>query len=323
MIRPNEVHYVSMGTPCPFHLDESKEIKYIESVFPGGEVFVRLETVPLARTTPTECHILICASITNSDDLMKVIMMTDALKHAGANKVSLFMPYVPYARQDRVCNPGESHSLRVFASLINAQNYHEVGVFDPHSDVTEATINNLVIMNNHRFVLTAIMGNSAWGESPIPFEDFCLVSPDAGALKKISSLGKFLTNNGAPLTQIVQADKLRNLKTGEIIKTEVHADNLNGANCVIVDDICDGGRTFTELASALKEKGAGEIALIVSHGIFSKGIKNLGPNIDYVVYSDSFYHGDKNMWDFSVVRENETIVHKSLPLLDTRALKNN
>lgn len=302
-IRPNEVHYVSMGTPCPLPLDDSKEIKYKESIFPGGEVFIRIET-PLTRTTPTECHILICASITNSDDIMKVVMMTDALREAGADKVSLFMPYVPYARQDRVCNPGESHSMRAFANIINAQNYYEVGVFDPHSDVTEATLKNLVIMNNHRFVLSAldVLGN----------EDFVLVSPDAGALKKISSLGKFLVSNGAPLNKIVQADKLRNLKTGEIVKTEVHAINLDGAPCVIVDDICDGGRTFIELAKALKDKGAGKISLVVSHGIFSKGLGALVPFIDSVVYSDSFKHDD----DLYDSRIESTVI----PLLQTRKL---
>jgi len=315
-IKAHEIHYVSMGTPCPFLLlDDHKEIKYKESIFPGGEVYIKLLS-PVKMTTPTESHILICASITSSDSLMNVIMMTDALRRAGANKVSLFMPYVPYARQDRVCNPGESHSMRVFANLINAQNYFEVIVFDPHSDVTSATINDLVIIDNHMFVRIALSGITYKMDPPIPFDEFVMVSPDAGALKKMTGLVKYLMSCGSPITELVQADKLRNLETGEIIKTVVHATDLNGADCVIVDDICDGGRTFIELSKVLKQKNAGRIALIVSHGIFSKGLQALIPYIDYLVYSDSFRHFMP--LDNERDRYHDKIKHTMLPLLDVR-----
>jgi len=277
-IKPNEVHYVSMGTPCPFPLEDHKEIKYKESIFPGGEVFIRLEST-LTRTTPTECHILICASITSSDDLMKVIMMTKAVREAGADKVSLFMPYVPYARQDRVCNPGESHSMKTFAGIINLQNYYEVGVFDPHSDVTEATINNLVIMDNHRFVKAAL---EIIGDKKIT-----LISPDAGAVKKTQALGKYLVSLGYDI-EIVKADKVRDISTGNIISTVVHSQDLSNKKCVIIDDIVDGGRTFLENAKVLKSLGATDISLIVSHGIFSNGFSELLGEFNNIFYTNSF-----------------------------------
>lgn len=296
-IKPNEVHYVSMGTPCPFPLEEHKEIKYNTSIFPGGEVFIRLES-PIRRTTPTETHILICASITSSDSLMRVLMMTDALRRAGADKVSLYMPYVPYARQDRVCNPGESHSMRVFADLINSQNYFEVIVFDPHSDVTGATINNLFIMNNHKFVLTALekLGN----------KKITLVSPDAGAQKKIFALCKYLVSSGYDV-EIVTADKVRDISTGNIVSTVIHATDLSNKKCIIIDDLCDGGRTFLENAKMLKSLGATEITLIVSHGIFSKGFDDLLTYFDNIFCTNSFNISSSNYDNNRIHRLNISI----------------
>lgn len=295
--------YVEMGVPSPFDMDDAVKIKYDSSIFPGGEVFIRHgQGFPKSNV----CVILICASIMSSDDLMKVLNMTDALRRSGASDVVLYVPYVPYARQDRVCNPGEAFSLKVLADLINAQNYFEVIVFDPHSDVIrqgEAAINNLTVMDNHDFVLAAI-----------PFDKFVLVSPDRGALRKVTRLAKFLRDNDTGMIDpVVEAEKIRDPVTTQIISTVVRCDDLNGADVVIVDDICDGGRTFIELAKVLKEeKNAGRIALVVSHGIFSQGISNLVGYIDYVVCSDSVYV-KKYHWDDLDAQ----IKYRCIPLRDT------
>lgn len=302
-----------MGVVLPFTLTTNCSVlTYEESIFPGGEVFIRLND----NQRIEDKDVLICASVMSSDDLMKILMMTDALREAHARSISLYMPYVPYARQDRVCNPGEAHSIRVFGDLINSQKYKDVIVFDPHSDVTGAVIKNITIIDNNKFIRIALTGTKQWGDSPIPFKSFVLISPDAGALKKVSNLAKYLIKHDVPISNLVQADKLRDLKTGKIIKTLVHTEDLKGADCIIVDDICDGGRTFIDLAAALKAKNAGRIALIVSHGIFSKGIKNLQPNIDYVIYSDSVNNKNKNMWDGTIHDggEVDNIVYKMLPI---------
>ncbi|MEI8631794.1 phosphoribosyltransferase family protein [Vibrio sp. PP-XX7] len=86
---------------------------------------------------------------------------------------------------------------------------------------------------------------------------------------------------------MIQAQKLRNLKTGEIIKTEVLGD-VKGKKVLIADDICDGGRTFVELAKVLKSEGATEISLFVTHGIFSKGFEVFAGLIDVIYTTDSF-----------------------------------
>ena len=82
--------------------------------------------------------------------------------------------------------------------------------------------------------------------------------------------------------------------TGNITKTTVLHDDFGGKDCVIVDDICDGGRTFIELAKVLKERGAGKIGLFVTHGIFSQGVGVLFDNgIDFIYTTDSFDQSDK------------------------------
>ena len=95
--------------------------------------------------------------------------------------------------------------------------------------------------------------------------DFILVSPDLGAYKKVDKLSQKIGYRGSIATGI----KVRDLSTGQIIKSDVNTDDLKNKSCIVVDDICDGGRTFIELASALKLKNAGALYFITSHGIFS------------------------------------------------------
>lgn len=112
---------------------------------------------------------------------------------------------------------------------------------------------------------------------------FYLISPDAGSNKKIFDLAKLIDYDG----EIIRCDKLRDIVTGNIIETIVYKDDLNGKDCLIVDDICDGGRTFIQLATALKQKNCGKIYLIVTHGIFSSGFDDLSDNIDGIFCTNS------------------------------------
>ena len=98
-----------------------------------------------------------------------------------------------------------------------------------------------------------------------------LVAPHAGANKKINKL--FTETQG--FANVIKCDKVRDTKTGALSGFEVFADDLGGKPCMIVDDICDGGRTFIGVAEALKQKNAGDIYLFVTHGIFSQGLDGL------------------------------------------------
>lgn len=255
--------------------------------FPGGECQAAiLPSDCICDDSDYEKNKVITARITDSDGVMQLLLFTDALRRKGYKKIGLNLPYVPYARQDRVCNPGEAHSLKVFASLINAQKYEFVNVFDPHSDVTEAVLDNCIVENNHTFVRRALTSLRINRD-----DKFNLVSPDAGAYKKIFYLGKNIANSGFSF-DIVNCNKERDTKTGAITNFTVGATDLGGKPCIIVDDICDGGGTFLGLADALKAANAGPLYLVVSHGIFSQGFEKLLSKFEKIVFTNSFKDHD-------------------------------
>lgn len=204
---------------------------------------------------------LITTRIKSSDDIMLLLLATDALKRMGAKRINVFIPFLPYARQDRLMVAGEPFSLKVMANLINSQGYENVYIFDAHSEITGALINNCVLVDNHKFVRETIKTN-------IGGFDY-LIAPDAGAYKKIYKLAEFLGYTD----EIIVCNKARNLSTGSILTYDINfGGSLADKHVVIVDDICDGGATFIALAKKLNTLGVKVIHLVVSHGIFSKKV---------------------------------------------------
>lgn len=234
--------------------------------FRGGEVH------PMVKTQAIAEELTVIAHLRNSEDVMNLLMTTDALRRAYPGiPVHLNMPYVPYARQDRVANDGEAHGIRVFCDLINAQKYATVVVQDPHSDVVGALLNNLTI-DDSMGAVEEVLRRVAEKHDTLPV----LVSPDAGARKRTLKLSHHFKLDA------VFADKQRDTRTLEILRTEIHG-ALPDAPLLIVDDICDGGRTFIDLAKAIRAKEAEEqltdagkaqrpLYLYVTHGIFSYGL---------------------------------------------------
>ncbi len=103
-----------------------------------------------------------------------------------------------------------------------------------------------------------------------------MIAPDKGAVERAT-----LVQQALGLHSVVYATKVRNPEDGQILRTEVPEDvGYKGKNLLIVDDICDGGRTFIELAKVLRQFDPSRIDLYVTHGIFSKGFKVFGSLID-------------------------------------------
>lgn len=239
-------------------------------IFSGGEVHVKIKAQPPKR-------VRINCRINNSNDLMRLILAVDALRSMGVEYIEAFMPYIPYARQDRRMVGGEPLSIKVFAGIINSIKLDKIKVYDSHSDVALALIDNVINYPNFKEVSKFIE------LCALHLKDYTVVSPDLGAYKKVSKMCEYLGYKN----QIVAATKIRDLNTGKIIATELYGD-VKGKNCLIVDDICDGGRTFTELAATLKDKGANDLYLFVSHGIFSKGYSELMLHYKEIGTTNSF-----------------------------------
>lgn len=235
--------------------------------FAGGEAHIKILSAVNENATIT-CR------IKSSDDLMTLLLVTDALKREGAEKIELFMPYLPYARQDRQMVKGEPLSLKVFADLINSQQYSSVTVFDPHSDVAPALINNCNVISNHRFVKSILQG----------LDNYYIISPDAGAYKKIFAVSQYVDYRD----EIIMCNKLRDVSNGTLRSVTVSHEDLKGKDCYIIDDICDGGGTFVLLSEELRKRNAGKINLIVSHGIFSQGEDVLHTHLNRIYTTDSF-----------------------------------
>lgn len=231
---------------------EGKPQTFTQFKFPGGECHVKIS--PSATITG---KIRLHCRLNSSDDFMMLCLAVDSLRHIDVSAIEVHIPYIPYARQDRVMIPGEPLSIKVFARLLNSLNLQKVYTYDAHSEVSVALIENCQNSKNFEMVKNLL--------ERLDLNDYYLVSPDLGAYKKISQLAQFLGYDKDLITGI----KVRNLATGEILKTEIDKADAEGKPCIIIDDICDGGRTFMELAKVLKERNAGNLYLIVSHGIFS------------------------------------------------------
>jgi ribose-phosphate pyrophosphokinase len=256
-----------------------RELDFKRFIFPGGEVGVKLNAADYVFALGGGTCKTIVARIQNSEDFLELAMVKDALDRLEIDlPTRLFLPYVPYARQDRVCDKGEAFSLQVFCKLLNSLKFDVVTICDPHSEVAPALINNVRVIKQFNII-------NNWLE----FINRCnnpkvsIVSPDGGSIKKTFELGAFFSKD------FVRADKIRDLTNGNIKDTVVYCDDFKGNDVVVFDDICDGGRTFTELAKVCKAKNCGKFILYVTHGIFSKGVETLFQNgIDEIWTTNSY-----------------------------------
>lgn len=238
-------------------------------LFKGGEPHVKIKT-DLSEGD----EVIITHRINSFNDFGLLLLTIDALQRMGVDMIRLFIPYFPAARQDRVMVPGEPLSVKVYADILNASGVYNITIFDAHSEVTAAVLNNCTVIPNHHFI--DLVTQHLPG-------DTLLVSPDGGALKKIYKVAEYLEGR-----EVVECSKSRDVKTGKLLGFKVYADDLQKKDCLIVDDICDGGGTFIGLANELKNKNAGRLFLAVSHGIFSNGLEELSGHFDKIFTTDSF-----------------------------------
>lgn len=246
-------------------------IAYETFIFSGGEVHIKIKGESCEK-------VRINCRIKNSNDLMRLILAVDALRGMGVKYIEAFIPYIPYARQDRRMVEGEPLSIKVFANILNSLKLDKVICYDAHSEVSTVLIDNIEHHYNFKEVKQFI--------TDLKQEDLTIVCPDLGAYKKIYKMCEYLGYNG----QIVTASKIRNVSTGEILSTQINLEGITlfETKCIVVDDLCEGGATFLGLAKALKEKGASDLYLFVSHGIFSKGYDELMKYYTIIGTTNSF-----------------------------------
>lgn len=244
-----------------------------EWMFPSGEVGVACLSFPVKRV---DC-IKVVAAITNSDDFMRLAMLADALQrhYIIEREFVLTLGYMPYGRQDRVCNEGESLSVKVAAQLLDTMGFDRIELIDTHSPVTQASFKTKIVEKKIEDIFSSLFTKER--------STRVLVAPDEGAAKRLKNLHGF--------KRTVFASKTRDLATGKITSLVINGD-VEGENVVVVDDLVDGGATFVTLADALSQAGCMKKDLVVTHGIFTKGHEVVADKYDNV-YTSNTYHIDR------------------------------
>lgn len=293
---------------------EKSDIKYKVSKFPDGqqqinilgieteEVFNKPEPSfgrymeKIIKPINKSFEIIIKSRLNNFLDLELIICSVASLRSLGIKEIHLYVPFFLGSRSDRKFEKGSNNYLKdVICPIINSLNFESVTCIDSHSDVLEACLNNFVKKDNLglvQFAQTQIYERMTKTEL---HSKYVLVSPDGGALKKIYKLAEQIGFNG----DIITCSKSRDTE-GKLTKTKVPDYDLN-KDAIIIDDICDGGRTFTNIINAIKVKRngghTGKFYLVITHGVFSAGFKDLLQYFDGIYCTNSYKDVPEFLWD--------------------------
>ena len=202
----------------------------------------------------------------NDAELFKLICLVKSMREMYKGvRIDLFMPYFPNARQDRVKNPEDVFTLKYFCEIINSLEFDTVFVTDVHSNVGLALLDRVReikpwgqihnALTKITFMETGDVMHEAREEC---YKNLLLFYPDEGAMKRYSG------EMGMPY---IFGVKDRDWKTGQIKRLNLAGDvsMIEGKNILIIDDICSKGGTFYYAAKELKEAGAANIYLYVTH----------------------------------------------------------
>lgn len=228
-------------------------------------------------------HIVLRPKRLNS--FLASMFFLDALKHRNISINKITIPFIIGSRQDRLTNGEDEDFLFTAKSICEEINKRTINtslqIFDPHSDVISACLNNVSIKS-----ISDIFSECNTSDFNIKEYDG-IICPDTGAEKKCLKVAKKFG-----IDSIIFCSKSRDIKTGKInnIETSRFLNLKKDGKYIVVDDICDGGATFIELSNALKNNELTKnikIDLYVTHGIFSKGTWELKKNYNKIFCTDS------------------------------------
>lgn len=217
--------------------------------FPNNETLI-------SSDMDINCEVNIISLKFESDgDLLNMMFLVNHLREIGIDNIELIMPYIPYSRMDRT--EGKTvFTLKYICKLINNMNFNRVTVYEPHSDVSLALLDRVVSINTTSLMAQKqvdMINSNTNDETPL-----YVVYPDNGAMKRYT---KQINHD-----KVLTCSKERDFETGYIKKLTIDGEiPTEPFKAIIVDDLCSGGMTFILTAQKLREIGATEIALIVTH----------------------------------------------------------
>lgn len=217
------------------------------------------------------------------EEMFTIMSLVDLIRRNSQGRVYLKMPYLPNARMDRIKIDTENFALKVFANWINGLGFDRIFVENVHSNVSNALVNNIVDSLPDDDIKTITKD----------YDFDVIFFPDEGACKRYKDMD-VIKELGLPIAFGI---KNRDWKTGEILNLDVMGADVKDKKVLIIDDICSKGFTFYYSGMKLRELGASDVRLYVTHCEDTiRGGKILDTDVVSKVYTtDSIchYNGDK------------------------------
>jgi len=219
--------------------------------FSDGEIYIEINE----NIRGNSIFIIQSVSSPANDNLMELLLCIDALKRSSAKNITAVIPYFGYARQDRKVVPRTSISAKMVSNLITNAGADRVVTLDLHSGQIQGFFD--IPVDN--LFATPIFARHI--KKRIKAKNLICVAPDVGGTARARALGKML-NIGLAIV-----DKRRPSPGKSEVMNVIG--NVNNKTCIIVDDIIDSGGTIVNAAKILKQKGAKDVHVYVSHGVLS------------------------------------------------------
>ena len=221
--------------------------------FADMEIFVEIQE----NIRGSDMFILQSTSFPANDNLMELLIITDALRRASARRITAVVPYFGYARQDRKSGSRTPISAKLVANLISRAGVDRVMTLDLHAGQIQGFFD---IPTDNLFAAPLMVRDI---REKFDLAKVMVVSPDVGGVARARGLAKRIN------TPLAIVDKRRE-RPGESEVMNVIGD-VAGYNCILVDDIVDSGGTLVNAAEALIGHGAKEVSAYITHGVLSGG----------------------------------------------------
>ncbi|MEM6310045.1 MAG: ribose-phosphate pyrophosphokinase [Pseudomonadota bacterium] len=231
--------------------------------FNDGEIFVEV----FENVRGEDMFILQSTSNPANDNLMELVIMSDALRRSSAQRITAVIPYFGYARQDRRTKARTPITAKLVANMLVGAGIERVLTMDLHA----AQIQGFFDIPVDNLYASPVFALDILDQFKGRLEEVMVVSPDVGGVARARELAKRINS---PLSIV---DKRRE-KPGEVAEMTVIGD-VKDKVCVIVDDICDTAGTLCKAAEVLMDNGAKEVHSYISHGVMS------GPAVERVTNS--------------------------------------
>ncbi len=240
--------------------------------FSDGEINVEI----LENIRGRETFIIQPTCPPTADNLMELLIMVDAARRASAARITAVIPYFGFARQDR--RPKSARvpiTAKLVAKLIGTAGVDRVLTVDLHSDQIQGFFDIAV---DNVYASPLLLGD-VWKQK---YDDMVVVSPDVGGVVRARALAKRLDDS-----DLVIIDKRRSKANQSQVMNIIG--EVDGKNCVMIDDMVDTAGTLCQAASALKSRGAASVAAYITHPVLSgPAVSRIGKSeLDEVVVTDT------------------------------------